>query len=53
MPNQVKSKRQYNFLQMMAHNPSKKTTKGVGPSKDVAEKMIHHMTSSERKGFAK
>jgi len=51
MPRQIKSKKQYNFLQMMAHNPEKKNTKGAGPSPEIASKMIHHMSSSERKKF--
>lgn len=49
----VKSKKQYNFMQMMAHNPSKKNTKGVGPSKAVAEEMIHKTSASARHNFAK
>lgn len=49
----VKSKKQYNFMQMMAHQSSKKTTKGIGPSKEVAEEMIHKTSKSSRHKFAK
>lgn len=49
----IKSKKQYNFMQMMAHNPSKKTTKGAGPSKAVAEEMIHKTSAAQRHNFAK
>lgn len=49
----VKSKKQYNFMQMMAHNPSKKKGKGIGPSKEVAEEMIHKTPATKRHQFAK
>lgn len=49
----VKSTKQWRFMQMMAHNPGKKYTKGAGPSKEVAEEMIHKTSSADRKKFAK
>ncbi len=49
----AKSAKQYRFMQMMAHNPEKKNTKGAGPSKKVAEEMIHKTSSSDRKKFSK
>ena len=49
----AKSAKQYRFMQMMAHNPEKKKTKGPGPSQDVAEEMIHKTPASKRKQFAK
>ena len=49
----IKSSKQYNFMQMIAHNPNKKTTKGIGPSPDVAEEMIHKTPPSDRSKFAK
>ncbi len=49
----VKSAKQYKFMQMMAHNPEKKRTKGPGPSQAVAEEMIHKTPASKRKQFAK
>ena len=47
------SKKQYNFMQMMAHNPSKKKTKGPGPSPEVAEDFIHKTPAAKRKQFSK
>ena len=50
----AKSTKQYNFMQMMAHNPSKSNkSSGVGPSKKVAEEMIHKTSKSDRSKFAK
>ena len=49
----AKSAKQFKFLQMMAHNPSKKTSKGVGPSQEVAEEMIHKTSKSDRSRFMK
>ena len=40
-------------MQMMAHNPGKKKGKGIGPSKEVAEEMIHKTSSKARSNFAK
>lgn len=40
-------------MQMMAHNPSKKNIKGIGPSQKVAEEMIHKTPKAERSRFAK
>lgn len=49
----AKSGKQYRFMQMMAHNPGKKTTKGVGPSKAVAEEFIHKTSPEKRRLFGK
>lgn len=49
----VKSAKQYRFMQMMAHSPGKKQTKGPGPSPEVAKEMIHKTAASQRKKFAK
>jgi hypothetical protein len=40
-------------MQMMAHNPSAKTTKGPGPSPEVAEEFIKKTPKDKRKQFAK
>lgn len=40
-------------MQMMAHNPSKKKTGGVGPSKEVAEEMIHRTSKKDKSKFMK
>jgi len=47
------SAKQYRFMQMMAHNPEKKKTKGAGPSQAVAEEMIHKTSKEQRKKFAR
>lgn len=47
------SKKQYNFMQMMAHNPEKKRTKGVGPSKEVAREFIHKTPQDKRKEYSR
>jgi hypothetical protein len=49
----AKSARQYRFMQMMAHNPSKKKTKGVGPSPEVAREFISKTSPAKRKEFSK
>ena len=41
-----KSKKQEHFMQMMAHNPDKK---GIGPSKEVAEKFIKDSHKDKKK----
>lgn len=38
----AKSAKQERFMQMMAHNPEKKKTKGMGPSPEVAKKFLSH-----------
>jgi len=48
----VKSKKQYNFMQMIAHSPEK-NRKGAGPSSEVAKEMIHKTSKEQRKKFAK
>jgi len=45
--------KQYRFMQMMAHNPEKKTTKGVGPSPEVAREFIEKTPREKRKLFSK
>jgi len=49
----AKSARQYRFMQMMAHNPEKKKTKGVGPSPEVAREFIEKTSKTKRKEFSK
>jgi len=49
----AKSEKQYKFMQMMAHNPEKKKTKGPGPSPEVAEEFIKKTPAAKRKQFAK
>ena len=49
----IKTAKEYGFMQMMAHNPEKKKTKGPGPSQAVAEEMIHKTSSKDRSKFAK
>ncbi len=48
----AKSGKQYRFMQMMAHNPEKKTTKGVGtgvgPSPEVAKEFIDKTPKKKR-----
>lgn len=40
-------------MEMMAHNPEKKRTKGPGPSPEVAKEFIHKTSAAKRKQFAK
>lgn len=49
----AKSAKQYKFMQMMAHNPGKKNTKGVGPSPEVAEEFIKKTSPEKRKLFSR
>jgi len=49
----AKSAKQYRFMQMMAHNPSKKHSKGIGPSPEVAREFIEKTSVNKRKEFAK
>ncbi len=49
----AKSEKQYKFMQMMAHNPSKKKSKGVGPSSSVAREFIEKTAASKRKEWSK
>lgn len=56
----LKSAKQYHFMQMMAHNPDSakknvkgKKGKGIGPSPEKAEEMIHKTPASKRKQFAR
>jgi len=48
----AKSGKQYRFMQMMAHNPEKKKTTGVGPSPEVAREFIDKTPTSKRKIFS-
>jgi hypothetical protein len=48
----AKSEKQYKFMQMMAHNPSKKKNKGVGPSPEVAREFIEKTAASKRKEWS-
>lgn len=47
------SGKQYRFMQMMAHNPEKKKTKGPGPSQIVAKEFIDKTSKAKRKQFSK
>lgn len=49
----TKSAKQYRFMQMMAHNPEKKRTKGVGPSPEVAREFIEKTSAKKRKEFSR
>lgn len=49
----AKSAKQYKFMQMMAHNPDKKKSKGIGPSPEVAKEFIAKTSEAKRKQFAK
>jgi hypothetical protein len=40
-------------MQMMAHNPSEKNTKGIGPSPAVAEEFIKKTPKKKRSMFMK
>jgi len=48
----VKSAKQYRFMQMMAHNPSKART-NAGPSPEVAREFIEKTPAKKRKEFSK
>ena len=45
----AKSAKQYRFMEMAAHNPSK--MKSVGPSKKVAEEFIRKTSKAKRSEF--
>ena len=49
----ARSKAQYNYMQMMAHNPKKKKSKGAGPSPEVAKEFIEKTSKEKRKQFAR
>lgn len=49
MPNKIKSKKQFKFLEAAAHGG----LKNLGPSKETAKKMLDHETESRKKKFAK
>jgi len=49
----AKSKAQYRYMQMMAHNPEKKRTKGIGPSPEIAREFIEKTSAKKRKGFSR
>lgn len=51
MPNKIKSKKQFRFLQAAAHNGL--SDKSVGPSPEVAKKMLSHESESKKKKLAK
>jgi hypothetical protein len=48
----VKSKAQYKYMQMMAHNPSK-SKKSHGPSPEVAKEFIEKTSAKKRKEFSR
>ena len=49
----AKSKSQYKFMQMMAHNPEKKRGKGIGPSKEVAREFIEKTPAKKRREYSR
>jgi hypothetical protein len=46
------SPKQYRFMAMIAHG-GKSNKKGVGPSKEVAEEMVHKTSPKKRSMFMK
>ncbi len=49
MPNKIKSKKQFRFLEGIAHGMQA----DKGPSKKVASKILSHEDESRKKRFAK
>jgi hypothetical protein len=47
----AKSAKQYRFMQMAAHNPSKMNSKG--PSPEVAKEFIEKTSAKKRKEWSK
>lgn len=52
MPGKIHSGKQFRFLKGIAHGMKKKK-KGVGPSKEVAAKMLSHESHATKSKFAK
>jgi hypothetical protein len=52
MPGKIHSGKQFRFLQAMAHGMKKKG-KGVGPSAEVAQKMLSHESHKTKSRLAK
>lgn len=50
MPKKIKSAKQFRFLEAAAHNGLKKS---VGPSKEVASKILSDESESRKKRFTK
>ena len=50
MPNKIKSSKQFRFLEAAAHNGLKRS---IGPSKEVAKKMLSEEDESKKKKFAR
>lgn len=48
----AKSAKQYRYMQMMAHNPSKSNKSGIGPSPEVAREFIEKTSPKKRKIFS-
>ncbi len=51
MPNNIKSSKQFRFLEGIAHGMKAKS-KGA-PSEETAKKMLSHETEARKKKFAK
>jgi len=51
MPREIKSAKQFRFLQAAAHGGLKNST--VGPSPEVAKKMLSHEDEARKKRFAR
>ncbi len=50
MPNKIKSKKQFRFLQAAAHGGLKDS---MGPSEETAKKMLSHESEKTKKKLAK
>lgn len=50
MPNKIKSARQFRFMEAAAHGGLKKS---IGPSPEVARKMLSHESHEVKSRFAK
>lgn len=48
----AKTAKQYRFMAMIAHG-GKSNKKGIGPSQDVAEEMVHKTPAKKRSMFMK
>ncbi len=49
----AKSAKQYRFMAMIAHGGKPYKSKGVGPSQEVAEEMVHKTPPKKRSSFMK
>lgn len=49
----AKTGKQYRFMAMIAHGGKSNKSKGVGPSPEVAEEMVHKTPPKKRSMFMK